>query len=191
MKYILTVLLIMILRNTSDAQLPVPYKAILETQAGKLKGVLQRIDSSSIVLAVEGRFTKVNIVDIQYIKIRRLKNAYRYKNYMKEGSIEQSKYQLNSNGDLVDRFGNKAPTLAQEIAAPFWLAAVNGVFNTIAFPIHAINPNIAKFKLNGRADSTQKAQLTYYSISYQLKPNLHAELRKLKEISKEAKPIMK
>ena len=191
MKYILTVLLIMILHDASQAQLPVPYKAILETQTGKFKGVLQRIDSSFIVLDVGGHFTKVSIVDIQNIKIRRFKNAYRYKNYMKEGSAEQSTYRLNSNGDMVDRFGNKAPTLTQEMAAPFWLAAVNGVFNTIAFPIHSINPNIAKFKLNGRADSTQKAQLTYYSISYQLKPNLLAELRKLKEISKESKPIKK
>ena len=191
MKYFFTLILLVALSYTSNAQRPVPYKAILETQDGKLKGVLQKVDSSSIVLDIKGQFVKVSLSKIEKIKIRKLKNAYRYKNYMKEKSGEQPVYRMNANCDMVDHFGNKAPTLAQEIAAPFWLAAFNGVFNTIAFPIHAINPNVAKFELNGYADSTQNAQLSYYSLNYQLKPNLLAELRKLKEISTASKPTKK
>lgn len=191
MKYIFTITFILALFFNSIAQRVVPFKAILDTKEGKVKGILQKIDSSSIILDVKGKFVRVDLDQIETVKIRKLKNAYRYKTYVKDTEDEPTVYRMNANGDMVDHFGNKEPTLAQQIAAPFWFAAVNGVFNVLAFPIHAINPNVAKFKINGQPDSTKHAQISYYSINYQLKPNLLAELRRLKEISSKSKPNKK
>ena len=187
MKYILTTLCLSFFTGVAQAQRIIPYKAILETSHGKEKGLLHKVDSAAIVLDQNGDFVTVEISQIKRIKIRKYKRPYRAKTYLDPSAEDAKVYQLNSNGDLVDRYGNKAPTVGQEIAESFWFAALNGVANVIAFPIHAINPNLAKYKLQKGLSKNQLDELSYYSVVYQVNPNILAELRKMKEISSKTK----
>ncbi|MDQ8004060.1 MAG: hypothetical protein REI64_04610 [Pedobacter sp.] len=187
MKYILTTICLTLLIGNATAQKVVPYKAVVKTKYGTERGVLHKVDSTSIVLNTNDKFISLSITEVKCIKIRRYKRPYRAKTYLDNSAKETTTYQLNGNDDLVDRYGNKAPTLRDEIVESFWFAALNGVANVIAFPIHAINPNLAKYNLQEGLNKNQLDELSYYSIVYQVSPNILAELRKMKEISAKAK----
>lgn len=187
MKYILTTLCLSFFIGVAQAQRIVPYKAILETSHGKEKGLLHKVDITAIVLNQNGKFVTVESSKIKRIKIRRVKKAYKLKTYLADQPNDDGPYKLNGNNEWVNRFGNRVPTLEEEIAGSFFFAALNGVANVIAFPIHAINPNLATYKLQKGLNKNQLEELSYYSIVYQVNPNILAELRKMKEISAKTK----
>ncbi|MDR6781563.1 hypothetical protein ABIE26_001949 [Pedobacter africanus] len=186
MKILLLASLICCLFLTSNAQTIKPYKAILETESGKLKGILQKVDSTNVILNIDGRFTAIKISDIQLVKIRTIKKHYKTQDFLND--MPQTEYKVDQKGEMVDHWGNKAPGLKDEAAAATFGVILNGLFNVIAFPIHAVNPNIARFDLKDKKKSKQLSQLVYYSINYQSSPNTHlADLKKLKEVSEKLK----
>jgi hypothetical protein len=187
MKYVLTTLCLSFFIGVAQAQRIVPYKAILETSHGKEKGLLHKVDCAVIVLNQNGEFITLELSQIKHIKIRKVKKAYKLKTYLNDQPNDDGPHKLNGNNEWVNRFGNRVPTLEEEIAGSFFFAALNGVVNVIAFPIHAINPNLAKYKLQKGLSKNQLDELSYYSIVYQVNPNILAELRKMKEISSKAK----
>lgn len=65
---------------------------------------------------------------------------------------------------------------------------MNALVNVIAFPIHAINPGIARVKFNGEKKyADQVEMLSHYSVYYQANPNILKELQQLKAIGKTIK----
>lgn len=169
----------------SKAQQVKPYKAILITNTGKQKGILHKIDSTKVVLYKDGVFEVTPITEIQSIQIRRIKKRFKTKDYI--GKMPQGTYTVDRNGQLVDQWGNKAPTLEDEVGRSVFAVFLNGFINVLALPIHALNPNLAKFKFSAQKDQAQLNELSYYSIDYQMQPNALAELKKIKAISAENK----
>ena len=187
MKYLLSILCVTIFCCVSNAQKIIAYKAVIQTQYGKSKGVFQTIDSTSIMLKVKNQFVSINLDEINSIKIRQVKKYYRIKKHLKNTNKEQIAYQMNTNGELFGRYENTVPQLGEDVAVSFWFAFINGVANAVAYPIYAINPNVAKFKVKDKIDSAQRTQIGYYSVAYQLKPDVSAELKQIREISEKAK----
>lgn len=186
MKVFCLTLLFCIFFSISQGQTVRPYQAVLATKSGKLKGVLHSVDSSKVVLNVDGQFITANTADIQWVKIRRTKPPYKAKNYM--GNRPQVEYKLDRNGYFVDKWGHRPPSLGDEVIGAGYNTFFNGVINVIAFPIHAINPNLAKINLAQGRNAEQLNQLSYYSISYQSNPNnLAMDLKKLKAVAENAK----
>jgi hypothetical protein len=186
MKTFILTLLICVGIMVGHAQTITAYKAILETKTGKHKGILQKVDTANIILNVDGRFEAVKLADIQSVKIRRTKKRYNGKNYMAGSS--PTEYHVDSDGEMVDEFGNEMPSLGEEVTASVVSVFFNGLLNLIAFPFYAINPNIAKFNFEEKKDAEQLEQLNYYSIHYQGSPSARVtDLKKIKEISEKAR----
>ena len=83
------------------------------------------------------------------------------------------------------KWGEKDPTLEQEITGKVGTSLINALVNVIALPIHAINPGIARFKFNaGKKYADQVETLSNYSVYYQTNQNIIKELEQLKAIGK-------
>lgn len=187
MKTIYLFLAFLLVILNAEAQIK-PFIAIIKTSNGKQKGVLHKVDSVNLFLQNNGSLIKVPIANIKRVQVRPVKKDFKGVNLIKMGSEEE--YTINSRGDRVDKWGKEAPTLEEELGVAFFSIIGTGIANGLAAPIHAINPNVAKFKFNGDLLSTEKKleELSYYSIYYQTNPNVLAELKKIKEISKQFKP---
>ena len=188
MKKIYLILLIAFGAFNSYAQNVKPYLILLKTLDGKFKGVLQKVDSSSVILNQEGNFIKVAFAQIKSARIRGIKKSYKTIDLFKIGSDPQE-YVPNESGKMVDKWGHEMPSAEDELATTFFSAIATALANGLALPIHAINPNLAKFRFKGeKIEQDELRQLSYYSIYYQTNPNVLAELKVLKALSAGFKP---
>ncbi|MGM9478829.1 hypothetical protein ACS5PU_20565 [Pedobacter sp. GSP4] len=163
-----------------------PYIAILKTTSGKHKGILYKVDSAYVILNDNGEFDKIAINDIKTVQIRTIKKNYKGINLIKIGS-DPEEYQLNSRGDKVNKWGKKMPSPEDELGVAFFSVIFTGIANGLAAPIHAINPNVARFNLRQK-DVNKLNELNYFSVYYQANANVLTELEQIKKISASFKP---
>ncbi len=189
MKTIYLTLILGLIISRTTAQTVEPYIAIVKTQSDKYKGILYKVDSSNVILNAAGNFVKIETKTIKTIRIRGGKKAYHVIDLIKTGSDPQE-YKLNSNGKMVDKWGNEMPTPEQELATTFFSVIGTAIANGLALPIQSINPNQALFRFSGNHanEKIKWQELNYYSIYYQSNPDVLAELRKMREISSQFKP---
>lgn len=159
-----------------------PYIAVLKTQHGKQKGILYKVDSTQVILNHDGEFVTVPLNEIKTVQIRTIKKGYKGMNLIKIGTQNPDQYTIDKRGKLVDKWGKEAPTLEEEAGTTFFSVIFTAIANAVALPIHAINPNVARFNLYQK-ESGELNELSYYSIYYQANPDVLAELRKMKNIS--------
>ena len=76
--------------------------------------------------------------------------------------------------------------IREDVSATVFSVVFTAMANAVALPIHAINPNLARFNFN-KVDKNKFNELNYYSIYYQANPNVLAELHQLKSISSTVK----
>ena len=164
------------------AQSVKPYIAILKTRNEKYKGILYKVDSVNVILNHDGEFITVPINEIKTAQIRTVKKGYKGMDLVKIGTQHPEQYKIDARGKLVDKWGKEAPTLEEEAGTAFYSVILNALANAVALPIHAINPNLARFNFN-KIDENKFNELSYYSIYYQANPNVLAELHQLKSIS--------
>ena len=164
-----------------------PYKAILKTENGKYKGILYKIDSVNAILNHDGEFIKVPINEIKTVQIRTVKKGYKGTSFIKIGEDRAEEYKMNTAGKMVDKWGKEEPTFKEDVSATAFSVVFTALANAVALPIHAINPNLARFNFN-KIDKNKLNELSYYSIYYQANPNVLAELQQLKSISATFKP---
>jgi len=170
-----------------NAQSIKPYIAILKTQNGKYKGILYKVDSVNAILNHDGEFIKVPISEIKTVQIRTIKKGYEGMSFIKIGEDRAEEYKMNTVGKMVDKWGKEEPGLREDAAATLYSVVFTAMANAVALPIHAINPNLARFNFN-KIDRNKLNELSYYSIYYQANPNVLAELHQLKSISSSFKP---
>jgi small nuclear ribonucleoprotein (snRNP)-like protein len=187
MKNILLTLLFFLCLSDAMAQSIKPRIAILKTQNGKYKGILYKVDSINVVLNHDGEFINIPINEIKTVQIRTIKKGYKGTNFIKVGDDPGTVYKTDSRGKMIDQWGNEQPSLEGYASTPVFSVVFTALANGIAAPIHAINPNIARFNLK-KQENNQLNELSYYSIYYQANPNVLAELRKMKDISSTFKP---
>ena len=164
-----------------------PYIAILKTQNGKYKGILYKVDSVNAILNHDGEFIKVPMNEIKTVQIRTIKKGYEGMSFIKIGEDRAEEYKMNTAGKMVDKWGKEEPTFKEDAAATVYSVVFTAIANAVALPIHAINPNLARFNFN-KIDRNKLNELSYYSIYYQANPNVLAELHLLKSISSSFKP---
>jgi hypothetical protein len=164
-----------------------PYIAILKTQNGKFKGVLYKVDSVNVILNHDGEFIKVPLNEVETAQIRVFKKGYEGRNFIKVGDDPGTEYSIDSRGNTVDQWGREQPSLKEYASVAVFSVIFTALGNAIAAPIHAINPNVARFNFNQK-DGNKLNELSYYSIYYQANPNVLAELHQLKAISSSFKP---
>ncbi|QPH39678.1 hypothetical protein [Pedobacter endophyticus] len=162
--------------------------AVVKTAEGKKKGVLHKVDSANVFLQSSDGLVAVAIPTIEKVQIRPLKKNFEGVDLIKIGSEEE--YTINSRGERVDKWGKEAPSPEEELGVTFFSIIATAIANGLAAPIHAINPNLAKFKFDGDvlSNKIKLEKLSYYSIYYQANPNILAELKQIKEISNQFKP---
>ncbi|MDQ0964746.1 hypothetical protein QFZ20_000149 [Flavobacterium sp. W4I14] len=187
MKTIYFTLIFFFFLSLANAQSIKPYIAILKTQNGKYKGILYKVDSANAILNHDGEFIKVPINEIKTVQIRTIKQGYEGMSFIKIGEDRAEEYKMNSAGKMVDKWGKEEPGLKEDAAATAFSVVFTALANAIALPIHAINPNLARFNFN-EIDMNKLNELSYYSIYYQANPNVMAELHQLKNISASFKP---
>ncbi len=172
----------------SHAQNIKPYQAIIKTRNDKQKGILYKVDSLNVILNNNGNFIKIPIDEIKSAQIRVIKKGFRGIDLIKIGA-DPASYKLNSNGKMVDKWGKEMPSPEEELATTFFSVLGTAIANGIALPIHAVNPNVARFRISSKTNNTKVVEsLRYYSIDYQINPNILAELKQLKQISESFKP---
>ena len=164
-----------------------PYMAILKTVNGKYKGILYKVDSVNAILNHDGEFIKVPLKEIKTVQIRTVKKGYKGMSFIKIGEDRAEEYKMNTAGKMVDKWGKEEPGLKEDAAATAYSVVFTTLANAIAMPIHAINPNLARFNFN-KTYQNKLNELSYYSIYYQANPNVLAELKQLKSISASFKP---
>ncbi|KQM77230.1 hypothetical protein ASE74_18470 [Pedobacter sp. Leaf216] len=173
--------------NFAMAQIIKPHIAILKTQNGKYKGILYKVDSLDVVLNHDGEYINVPIKEIKTVQIRTIKKGYKGTSFLKVGDEPGTEYKTDSRGKMIDQWGHEQPDLAGYASKTIISVVFNALVNTLALPIHAINPNIARFNFK-QHPGNQLNELSYYSIYYQANPNVLAELRRMKDISSTFKP---
>ena len=162
-----------------------PYLAIIKTNSGTVKGIFYKVDSSFILIENREGFTSVNTNDIKSIRIRTAKKNYRLKKVFKYNPYDDSNYERNINGYRVRKWGERDPTLKEQINEHVATGMLNVAANVILFPLHLINPYVAKVRLKTSESRYREFQtLDSYSIYYQENPNLKRELEQLKDIGK-------
>ncbi|MDQ0638180.1 hypothetical protein QF042_001745 [Pedobacter sp. W3I1] len=187
MKTICFTLLFFLSFTLANAQGIKPYIAILKTQNGKYKGILYKVDSVNAILNHDGEFIKVPIKEIKTVQIRTIKKGYKGMSFIKIGEDRAEEYKRDASGKMVDKWGKEEPTFKEDAAATVFSVVFTALANAVAIPIHAINPNVARFNFRQK-DDHQLNEFSYYSIYYQANPNVMAELHRLKTISASFKP---
>lgn len=180
MKLTLLFLLTFFVYISAFAQQIKPYLAVVKTNQGKQKGVLQRVDSSSVVLDTESGFIKLEIKSIKSIKIKVIKTPYQAKTYLNY-SWDTSEYNIAQGDKLVNKWGQEEPTFGEQIAGSVFTGFLNGATNLIAMPIHAINSSIASYSFKNKLTAEEYQSLTFFSIDYQRSPQSIFALRQLKK----------
>ncbi|SDG59607.1 hypothetical protein SAMN05421827_108107 [Pedobacter terrae] len=167
-----------------------PYIAIVKTKADVIKGLLYKVDSASVVMIVEGSPVTLRVDEIKTIKIRTPKKEASIIKFLKYDPWNENNFEKRADGAIVRKWGEKDPTLGEEVGGHVVTTVVNVTGNIVAAPIQAINPSIANYKINGNAAkyAQHKTDLDYFSVYYQQNTNLTTELQKIKVISASFKP---
>lgn len=174
---------------TANAQSVQLYLAIIKVKNNvSHKGILQRVDSSQVILNSEKGIEIIPVQSIKIIKIRVPKKSYKLKNFTPDTG-KNIHYKQNAEGKFVDEWGNEEPSLTDIKDGVIASVIGNVLINSVALPISKINPSISNFKIDYDQSvySGLLNELSYYSIYYQANPDTKAELRKLKEISLKSK----
>ena len=177
MKLALFSLLLLFMCSSAFAQQIKPYLAIVKTHQGVKKGVLQRTDSSMIVLDTESGFVKIATVSIKSIKIRVVKTPYQAKTYLNY-SWDTSEYNISRGDKMVNKWGEEEPTLGDHLTATVASGVINGLANIVAMPIQAINAAIASFNFKKKLTIEEQRSLHFFSIDYQRSPESMLALKK-------------
>ncbi|RBQ02875.1 hypothetical protein DRW42_24820 [Pedobacter miscanthi] len=190
MKTIFFTLSLFLTVSLAMAQTVKPYLATVKTKAFVTKGVLYKVDSASLVVVADDKFVSIGITDIQSIKIKTPKKKKDLIRFVKYDPWNEDNFEKRTDGIKVRKWGEKDPTLGEEINGHIAATMVNVTGNILAAPIQSINPSIARFKING---SKEKYGLLFndlklFSVYYQANPNILAELQQLKAISATFKP---
>ena len=190
MKKILSALVFCCFFSFLQAQQITPYIAIVKTNAEVRKGLLYKVDSLGVVMIIDGGLVTVSTDRIKTIKIRSPKKQASVIQFLKYDPWNKNNYEKRADGAIVRKWGEKDPTLGEEIGGNVATALINVTGNILAAPIQAINPSIANFKINGDAVkyAQQKTDLNYFSVYYQQNQNLTAEIQKIKAITASFKP---
>ena len=190
MKTIYFMLIFFLSGTLLKAQGVKPYIAIVKTKADVIRGVLYKVDSASVVMIVEGSPVTLPVDQIKTIKIRTPKKEASIIQFLKYDPWNADNFEKRADGAIVRKWGEKDPTLGEEVGGHVVTTMVNITGNIIAAPIQAINPSIANFKINGDAAkySQHQTDLDYFSVYYQQNTNLTTELQKIKAISASFKP---
>lgn len=154
---------------------------VVYTKNKKLKGILIDADTANISLADRKKTFIVPTDSVVKVLVRKRKAGY----VPFIITPTERNYDRYVNGEWVDEWGSKMPTLEEKIGMGFLMVFYNIAANLIVYPIYLINPNIAKFSLqeNKKHEITS---LNYYGRNYQQDPLRHVkELRALKEVSQE------
>jgi len=191
MKTILFAFLLLILITNAQAQQVKPYISIVKTKAGVQKGLLYKVDSAALIIIVDGQFQTINTDQLQLVKIRTPKKPAGIIQFLKYDPWNKDNYEKQPNGAVVRKWGEKDPTLEEEIAGHVAATLLNVTGNILAAPIQSINPSIANYKIKGDAAryATYQTELSYFSIDYQKNPDLAAALLlKAKQHATDFKP---
>jgi hypothetical protein len=160
-----------------------PCIAIINTGNDVFKGVLINVTPDSIGLKKNAEVVFFKADEIKTIKLKELKRGFRYKKYLSYDPYNEKNYQKVSNKMVpVRKWGEKDPTIEEEISGriitSFYNVAINGVFASIGLINGSlsninVNYNPIKYKENAKA-------LSYYSIAYQTNPQTSADRQELK-----------
>ena len=161
------------------------YLLAIKTNSGTIKGIFYKVDSSFMLIENREGFISVNTNDVKSITIRTAKKNYRLKKVFKYNPYDDSNYERNINGYRVRKWVERDPTLKEEFTGHVGNGMLNIAANVILFPIHLINPYVAKVRLKTSESRYREFQtLDSYSIYYQENPNLKRELEQLKDVGK-------
>lgn len=181
----LTILFLTVTCVSANAQSVQLYLAIIKDKNNsRHKGILQRVDSSTVIINSEKGIEAIPFQFIKSIKIRVPKKSYEIKNFT-PNTNKNTKYKLNGEGKFVDEWGNEEPSLTDIKDNVIASMLGNLLINSAALPFSKINPSVSKFKIDYDKTkfTSQLNELSYYSIYYQVNPDVSTELRKLKEMS--------
>lgn len=181
MKILLSFLLILFVYQLAVGQQIKPYLAVVKTDQGKQKGVLQRVDSNSVILDTESGFVKIETKSIKSIKIKVIKTPYQPKTYLKY-SWDTSEYNISQNGKMVNKWGETEPTFGDQVTGSIFTGLLNGLTNLMAIPIQAINSSIANYNFKNKLTAEEQRSLNYFTIDYQRSPQSALALEQLKAV---------
>ena len=168
-----------------SAQQIKPYLVVVKTPTGKQKGILYKSDSVGLVIDGKGGFTRIDAKEIRSIKVRAVKKNYKLKKFVKYDAWNESHFERNPNGVPVRKWGEKDPTVKEELNDRISTSLINVIGNIVTAPIHAINPSIARMKFHKNDEfAGQVPTIRYYSIQYQTNPDRFNELEQLRSIGK-------
>lgn len=174
----------------ANAQQVKPYLTTVKTKSNIVKGILYKVDTSGLLVATSDSLFKIPGECVTSIKIRTPKKKAEVIRFLTYDPWNESNFEKRTDGLKVRKWGEKDPTLGEEISGHVATTLINIAGNVIAAPIQAINPSIANFKIKSDLKAFRRFQndLNFFSVYYQSDPNQVAELRKIKEISRLFKP---
>lgn len=177
---------------TASAQRTVkPYFATIKTLSGTQKGILYQVDSANVIINRDNKLELISFSTIKWIKLKVLKSGDKeFIKFITYDPWSKNNFEKNQNGALVRKWGEKDPTMGEEIRGHIASAAINITGNLLAAPIQSINPSVANYKI--KCDQQQYLsvlnELSYYTVNYQLNPDTKAELLRMKAMSANFKP---
>ncbi|WP_129717781.1 hypothetical protein [Pedobacter sp. SYP-B3415] len=144
------------------------YHITVKTTRHRLTGVLQKIDTSTVVLQTRSGLVSVPVAGITKIIIREQKKAFRSKRVLTYDPMNEEAYETQPNGPRKRKDGQEDPTPGQQLAGHVSTGVLNGMINLLRLPFHAINPALAKVKIREHTLPERIArELNFYSIAYQ------------------------
>lgn len=178
MRVILTIVILIFSSNIIYAQNVKPYLAIVKTTNSRQKGILQKVDSTKILLRADTGFVSIDVQDVTAIKIREVKKRFKGKNYASY-DWDTSEFNQIRDGKRFNKWGAEEPDFKDQVAMSVFGEFFNGIINFIALPIHAINPAIANYRFTPTSSKADQESLSYFSINYQLNPKNRLALKKV------------
>jgi hypothetical protein len=190
MKSFSIISLLLILCCTVFGQSTQCYIAAVKTkEAGTVKGVLYNVTNNGVVLDCHDSLIVLNSTEIKEIKIFTSPTPYKYKKVFIYDPWGESNFETIPNSQVKRRkWGEKDPTLQEEIIGHVATGAINVAINLIASPIQAINTNIYKVRIAQKIEKFNEVrkELYNYSIHYQLYADSSEELKKAMAITNAA-----
>ncbi len=150
-----------------------PYIAVVNTGNGVFRGVLYQVTSDSVGVKTDSRVIFFSACDIKSIKLKGIAGRTRYKKYLSYDPYFEKNYEKVSHKMVaVRKWGEKDPTIEEELSCRILTGFYNAAMNGLAAPINMMSGSLATYTINHDQSNYTKdmPSLACHSILYQRNP---------------------
>ncbi len=147
-----------------------PYLAIVRTSGETVKGILYRVSADSICIKTDQSKMSFCPTTVKTIKIKEISKNSKYQNYINHDPYQARFIKVSKKMRPVRSWGEKDPTIEEEISGRIITGVYNAALNGIAssFGIMSGNSKFLNINYDKLSYSREMNSLKSYSIEKQL-----------------------